>query len=112
MKMKQSLAGYIRQHLSELEARLDVGIRQEVIIQELETTGYKTSLQIFRNCLYRARIRAKAREKKSPSPVPAKVKKSGVGTEKPAPTDTPTPPDQASGFKVERTADVDTTKLF
>ncbi|MCW5223633.1 hypothetical protein D5041_21350 (plasmid) [Verminephrobacter aporrectodeae subsp. tuberculatae] len=58
MKPPQSLAGYIRQHLTELEERLEVGIRQEVIVSELATYGYKTTLKGFRNFLYRARIRA------------------------------------------------------
>ena len=58
MKPAQSLAGYIRQHLTELEVRLDVGVRQEVIVAELETHGYKTTLKGFRNFLYRARLRA------------------------------------------------------
>lgn len=59
MKQKQSLAGYIRQHLAEIEGRLEVGIRQEVIVSELETAGYETTLKGFRNFLYRARIHAK-----------------------------------------------------
>src|SRR6218665_2195421 len=58
MKPPQSLAGYIRQHLKELEERLEVGVRQEVIVAELEAHGYKTTLKGFRNFLYRARIRA------------------------------------------------------
>lgn len=58
MKLAQSLAGYIRQHLTEIEERLEVGIRQEVIVSELEANGYKTTLKGFRNFLYRARIRA------------------------------------------------------
>lgn len=58
MRRSQSLAGYIRQHLHQLEARLEVGIRQEVLIAELEIHGYKTTLQGFRNFLYRARVRA------------------------------------------------------
>src|SRR6218665_1420685 len=58
MKPPQSLAGYIRQHLKELEERLEVAVRKEVIGAELETRGYKTTLKGFRNFLYRARIRA------------------------------------------------------
>jgi len=55
MKTDQSLAGYIRQHLDVIEARLEVGIRQDVIIRELTEIGYTTTLQSFRNLLYRAR---------------------------------------------------------
>lgn len=58
MKPPQSLAGYIRQHLTELEERLEVGLRQEVIVAELQAHGYTTTLKGFRNFLYRARLRA------------------------------------------------------
>lgn len=71
MKPPQSLAGYIRQHLQELEERLEVGVRQEVIVAELEAHGYKTTLKGFRNFLYRARIRAA----KKTATAPTKVKK-------------------------------------
>ncbi|MDS9990836.1 hypothetical protein RAC83_002179 [Xylella fastidiosa] len=57
-KPPQSLSGYIRQHLRELEERLNFGVRQEVILAELKAKGYKTTLKGFRNLLYRARIRA------------------------------------------------------
>lgn len=57
MKKPQSLAGVIRQRLDDIEARLDVGVRQEVIISELAAEGYETSLQNFRNELWRARKR-------------------------------------------------------
>lgn len=56
MKTDQSLAGYIREHLSTIESRLKIGIRQEVILQELQQVGYpNTKIQTFRNLLYRAR---------------------------------------------------------
>lgn len=61
MKKPQSLAGVIRQRLADIEARLEVGVRQEVIIDELASEGHQTSLQNFRNELWRAR---KWREKK------------------------------------------------
>lgn len=70
MKPPQSLAGYIRQHLPDLEKRLEVGIRQEVIVAELQANGYPTTtLKGFRNFLYRARQRAQ--QKKAASPAPA-----------------------------------------
>lgn len=68
MKKTQSLAGYIREHLAAIEARLDVGIRQEVIVSELATEGYTTTIQGFRNLLYRARKKAASRGLKPPSP--------------------------------------------
>jgi hypothetical protein len=58
MKSQQSLAGFIREHLATIEARLDVGIRQEVIVQELAEKGYTTTLPSFRNLIYRARKKA------------------------------------------------------
>lgn len=70
MKQSQSLAGYIRQHLDELEARLEVGIRQDVLVAELEVHGYKTTLKGFRNFLYRARLRAeKTKAQGKPQPM-------------------------------------------
>ena len=73
MKPPQSLAGYIRQHLQELEERLEVGVRQEVIVAELEAHGYKTTLKGFRNFLYRARTRA-AKKTVTASATPAPKK--------------------------------------
>lgn len=59
MKTDQSLAGYIREHLTTIEERLKNGIRQEVILQELRQVGYpNTAIQTFRNLLYRARKKA------------------------------------------------------
>jgi hypothetical protein len=53
---KQSLAGYVRQHLAEIEHRIKYcGISQSVIVEELNELGYATTLQIFRNTLSRAR---------------------------------------------------------
>ena len=58
MKSQQSLAGYIREHLAAFEARLEVGVRQDVFIEELKEKGYVTTLANFRNMIYRARQRA------------------------------------------------------
>lgn len=57
MKKEQSLAGVIRERLESIEARLAVGIRQEVLLAELAEAGYETSLSNFRNELWRARKR-------------------------------------------------------
>ena len=56
-KQAQTLAGYIRQNLDEIEKKIEIGIRQEALVAELETHGYKTTLKGFRNFLYRARQR-------------------------------------------------------
>ncbi|MRD49352.1 hypothetical protein GHT07_18915 [Caenimonas koreensis DSM 17982] len=69
MNRTQSLAGYIREHLSELEERLSFGVRQEVFVSELEARGYKTTLKGFRNFLYRARLGA-AQKQVRPPPIP------------------------------------------
>jgi hypothetical protein len=53
--MAQSLAGYIRQHLEELERRMSYGTPQTEIVAELEAAGYKTTVRAFRNYLARAR---------------------------------------------------------
>lgn len=72
MKKQQSFAGVIRQRLADIEARLEVGIRQEVIIGELKEEGYETSLANFRNELWRARKWRERREAVAP-PAPALV---------------------------------------
>lgn len=82
MKPKQSLAGYIREHLNEFEARLENGIRQELIVEELAKNGYETTLQTLRNLIYRARKRRllkaqvdQQRDQKIASTTPGKKKK-------------------------------------
>lgn len=72
MKQSQSLAGYIRQHLAELEIQLEHGVRQEVLVAELAKQGYQTTPKVFRNLLYRARIWAA--KKAALSPVKTKEK--------------------------------------
>jgi hypothetical protein len=52
---KQSLAGYIRQHLAEMETRMEYGVPQAVIVEELNALGYSTNVRAFRNYLVRAR---------------------------------------------------------
>jgi hypothetical protein len=55
MKTQQTLSGFIRQHLQDFESQLKNGIRQEVIVTGLEAHGYKTSVAVFRNLIWRAR---------------------------------------------------------
>ncbi|WP_326999620.1 hypothetical protein [Comamonas testosteroni] len=57
-KQSQSLAGVIRERLASIEARLAVGVRQEVIVAELTAEGYETTLKNLRNELCRARKRS------------------------------------------------------
>lgn len=60
--MEQTLSGYIRQHLAEIEQRLEFGTRQETIVAELVGLGYTTTIQSFRNTLSRARTWAKTKQ--------------------------------------------------
>lgn len=101
MKSKQSLAGYIREHLNELEARLENGIRQEVIVEELTEKGYETTLQTLRNLIYRARkrrlLKAQADQQRNPKMVSATSGKK----EK-----------QSSSFEYSGTQDLDESDLI
>ena len=83
MRAKQSLSGFIREHLVLLEAQLFAGIRQEVIIEELEAKGFATSLACFRTLLYRARLDAAARSVVEPTPNEPRVPKSKRADTKP-----------------------------
>lgn len=59
---KQSFAGLVREKLELIEQRLEVGVRQDVILAELNRDGgHDTTLANFRDALFRAR---KWREKK------------------------------------------------
>lgn len=53
--MKQSIAGYIRQHLEEIEQKIHIGIRHESIVEEIKNSGVDIDLAKFRTYLYRAR---------------------------------------------------------
>lgn len=55
MRGMQSRAGYVRQHLAEIESRLDLGIRRRVIVDELRALGYNCSEQELSNDLTKAR---------------------------------------------------------
>lgn len=55
MKAKRTLAGVIRQKLDAIEQQLEEGFRQEYIVTELAEEGFQTTIQNFRNELYRAR---------------------------------------------------------
>lgn len=117
MKPPQSLAGYIRQHLQELEERLEVGVRQEVIVAELEAHGYKTTLKGFRNFLYRARIRAAQKTvAASAKPAPQKEQKNAPSiAPKPDQKKQEVPPNpltKKAGFEFKGTNSVDENDLI
>jgi hypothetical protein len=66
LKAKQSLAGAIRERLDSIEQQLEIGIRQEAILEQLAEVGHITTLSNFRNELYRARKRREKNSKKVP----------------------------------------------
>lgn len=55
MKKTQSLVGYIYQNLESIEEQIRFSVRHEAIVERLADAGYKTTLETFRNALYRAR---------------------------------------------------------
>lgn len=113
LKRSQSLAGYIRQHLDELEARLEFGVRQEVLVAELETLGYRTTLKGFRNFLYRARLRAAERKANANPPRTESLLASAVRPSPRPVTQASSDPLTASkGFAFTGTAGVDVSELI
>jgi hypothetical protein len=62
MKEQQSRAGWIREHLNELEQRLGLGVRRSVIVADLQALGYRCTVQELSNDLARARRRRRERE--------------------------------------------------
>jgi len=54
-KYKRTLTGLIRDRLEGIEERLEIGIRQETIIDELRMEGFQTTAASFRNLLAKAR---------------------------------------------------------
>lgn len=116
MKQKQSLAGYIRQHLAEIEGRLEVGIRQEVIVSELREIGYETTLKGFRNFLYRARIHAKEKgsqvSTKLPEQQPRQEVKQAQNSAKPDQNKAQNPLTKSAGFEYTGTKDINPDDLI
>lgn len=114
-KRKQSLAGYVREHLTSIEAQLDVGVRQEVLIEDLAKVGYEgVSLQTFRTVLWRARQSAAAKPPAAPlqgvkPPVPAAP--TGPAAKIPRANEAPKPGDGRS-FKYSGTKDIDPESLI
>jgi hypothetical protein len=54
--INQSFAGYVRQHLPDIEARLSVGVRYVTVHEEFLKLGFDVTLDTFRGALYRARL--------------------------------------------------------
>lgn len=86
-RQSQSLAGVIRERLATIEARLAVGVRQEVIVAELAAEGYETTLKNLRNELCRARKRSSktlpaqaAGDKSSTANMPSRAESKRVAT--------------------------------
>ena len=68
-KYHRTLTGIIRDRLEVIEARLEIGIRQETIIDELRQEGFQTTPASFRNLLAKARKwRNEKQAKSSPKP--------------------------------------------
>lgn len=52
----QSFAGYVREHLPEIEQRLAVGVRYTALHEGFLTLGFEVTLDSMRGALYRARL--------------------------------------------------------
>jgi len=65
-KYHRTLTGIIRDRLEVIEARLEIGIRQETIIDELLLEGFQTTPASFRNLLAKARKWRNEKQAKSP----------------------------------------------
>lgn len=114
MNRSQSLAGYIRENLSELEARLEFGVRQEVFVSELEAHGYKTTLKGFRNFLYRARLGAAEKQSRAIQPLAAptfaRIDLAAIPEPVQRPADNPLT--KAKGFEFVGTSSIDESELI
>jgi hypothetical protein len=59
VKREQSLAGLVRQRLPEFEEKFYFGIRQQVVVDDLNAEGYEITLSHFKTLIHLARKRAK-----------------------------------------------------
>lgn len=94
IRRTQSLAGVIRERLASIEARLDVGVRQEVILQELAAMGHEISITYLRDALFRARKRRSSMNTETAFVAPAyphPATAQGIGPPSTQPTTTPAP---------------------
>jgi hypothetical protein len=61
VKKLQSFDGLVRERLQHIEARLSVGIRQELMVAELVAEGYEqANIKTLRNAIWRARKKLEA----------------------------------------------------
>ena len=103
-KYKRTLTGLIRDRLEGIEERLEIGIRQETIIDELRMEGFQTTAASFRNLLAKARKWRNEKHAKSlPKPLQNRphTSRQGVGvtgTEKTSQCDIAK---QLNSFKLE-----------
>ena len=105
MHPPQTLAGYIRQHLSDIEEKLEIGVRQEAIVSELNDLGYETSVTAFRNYLYRARLRSA--KKATSAPIKPQPQKEKATPEKPIKETSPLTQKAGFDFKGTNSVDID-----
>jgi len=88
-KYNRTLTGVIRERLEGIEARLEVGIRQETIIDELRLEGFQTTPASFRNLLAKARKWRNEKQAKFPPKPPQnrpQPLRQGVGITEPEKT--------------------------
>jgi transposase len=107
----QSLSGYIRQHLAEIEAELEAGIYQEHLIKELEEAGFTVTVKSFRTLLYRARERA-SKNKASSTSVTRQQPKQEIKTTAAPPIALVNPLKKSVGFEYTGTQNVDPSDLI
>ena len=111
MHPPQTLAGYIRQHLAEIEEKLEIGVRQEAIVSDLNDLGYETSVTAFRNYLYRARLRSAQKVASAPTKPQLPKDKTTVEKSTEKPTKEKSPLTQKAGFDFKGTNSVNIDDL-
>lgn len=117
-KRNQSFAGYVRERLADIESQLDVGVRQEAILDELvKSGGYEdVSLQTFRTVLWRARQTAASKAPAAPLQgvkPPSPVAPAGPAPKTPRANPGPAPkPGDGRSFNYSGTKDIDPESLI
>lgn len=117
-KRNQSFAGYVRERLTDIESQLDVGVRQEAILDGLvQTGGYEgVSLQTFRTVLWRARQTAARKTPAAPLQgvkPPSPVAPAGPSPKTPGANSGPAPkPGDGRSFTYSGTKDIDPDSLI
>lgn len=99
-KPPQTLNGVIRERLEDIEKRLAFGVRQEVILDELRTLGYETTIDTLRNALWRARKwRQRQAAASHPTDTPNQPPAPAVNTAAPQPKPPENPLKKPRGFR-------------